>query len=98
VERVQEQPHVVEADPLAEIEALLYGIHEVGLEPIQRFHPQADTPCSRVLSSLPQTLGCPRALLLALGIREQARLARRGVHGADHVGRPNRGGEVDARD
>ena len=96
VEGVEHEPDVVPARPLAQVEALFDRVHEVGLEAVQGLDGEADAPFPGVISHLAQAFHRPGPLLFPLVGRQQPGLACGRVHGAGHVGRAHRRGQVDA--
>jgi hypothetical protein len=62
VERVQQQADVVGAHVRAEPDALLDGVDEIRLEPVQRLDGEPDVRRAGVFGDLRQAFGGPRPL------------------------------------
>ena len=80
----------------SELEHLLGGVDQVGLEAVQRLDREPHATLAGVVGDVLEALDGERALLLALGRLEHPRLADGRVHRPDDVRRADRGGQVDA--
>ena len=85
VERVEQHADVVRADAVEQLEHLLGGVDEVGLEAVERLDREPDAALGGVVGDRLDALDRERALLLALGRLEHPRLADGRVHRADDV-------------
>ena len=59
VEGVEQHADVVAADPVAQLERLLGGVHEVGLEAVERLDGEAHASLAGVVGGLAQALDRP---------------------------------------